>query len=188
MLSDLHKKLNWSLIPNQELVFLDLETTGLDKKKSKIIEIGALRIKKSSPDPEFFQRFLTIDHALDDEIIELTQITDDILRKQGVPFYKAFGDFKTFLGNSDASAYNARFDKSMIESLVKKYNIPFKTYISDSMILCKKAFKLDSMKLKDVAEHLKVDTSGAHRADKDCLILAQCHMAALIEIQSQPNP
>lgn len=183
MLEDLHKKLNWERISNKELVFVDVETTGLDKKTAKIIEIGALRITAQSPKPELFQRFLSIDEPLEEEIINLTGITNNMLKESGVPFYRAFGEFKTFLGTSDASAYNAKFDKAMINSLTSKYNIPFNTYISDSMLLCKKAFKLDSMKLQAVAEHLQIDTSGAHRADKDCLILAQCHMSALIELE-----
>lgn len=179
-------QIDWRNHSRSELVFIDVETTGLDKKTSKIIEIGCLRVSPKLPKPETFQVFLSVNEPLDQEIIDLTGITDEILEQHGLPFYRAFGAFKEFLGDSEGVAYNARFDRGMIESLTNKYNIPFKNYISDSMILCKKAFKLEGMKLQNVAEHLNVDYAGAHRADKDCEILALCHMAALIEVQKMP--
>lgn len=39
MLEDLHEKLNWERIGNKELVFVDVETTGLDKKQLRSLKL-----------------------------------------------------------------------------------------------------------------------------------------------------
>jgi len=186
-ISELSKQINWKAISNQEIVIVDVETTGLDKKKDKIIEIGAVRLRQGSDTLEKFSALLTIDEELPDVIIDLTGITDEMLKESGKPFYRVMGDFKTFLGSSDASAYNAKFDKAFIDNLCSKYNIPFKNYFSDTMLICRKAFKLSGMKLSDVVEHLNIPYEDAHRAVNDCEMTLKCHMAALIEIERNPD-
>lgn len=183
--NELSKRIDWNAISNKEIVVCDLETTGFDPKENKIIEIGCVRMRPSYERPESFNALINIGEPLSDEITQLTGISDNLLETEGVPFYKAIGDFKTFLGSSDAAAYNSKFDKSFISALCAKYNIPFSNYMPDVMITCIKAFKLKGKKLSDVAEHLGIDTSGAHRALTDCNITLACYMQALIAIQTE---
>ncbi|MDE5866567.1 MAG: ribonuclease H-like domain-containing protein, partial [Lachnospiraceae bacterium] len=56
-------------------VCLDLETTGLDPKKDKIIEIGAVRVRDGKIDA-MLETFINPGRALEERIIELTGIVD----------------------------------------------------------------------------------------------------------------
>ena len=55
------------------------------------------------------------------------------------------------------------------------------------MLLCRKAFALKGMKLKDVAEHLNIENTNAHRSIPDCLTTLECHLHALVEIRNTPK-
>lgn len=182
-LSELIKRVDWNQVNNQEIVIFDLETTGLKKDENDIIEIGAIRVKRGG-EVEKFNRVIKIESAIPEEITEITGITNSIIESEGVPFFVAIGDFKTFIRTSELSAYNAKFDQGFINVLCKQYNITFKNYISDTMLLCRKAFKLSGMKLSDVADHLGYSTEGAHRALFDCELTLKCHLSALITLQN----
>lgn len=182
-ISELSKLVPWAKYPSNELVFFDLETTGF-KDNDLITEIGAVRLKRNADSLERFNVLLNIDRPMPAEVVEITGITDELLREKGVPFYVAFAKFKDFAKDSDLFAYNVRFDRKFILSFTKKYNITFSNYMGDSMLVCRKAFKLKGTKLKDVAEHLGVDYEGAHRADADSEIGLKCFIAALHELEN----
>lgn len=173
------KEINWNKITNNQLIIVDLETTGFDEKEDVILEIGAVKLAKGMSKPEEFSRLIKTDKIISAEITELTGITNQLIDDEGVPFYKAIGDFKEFLGTNDFSTYNAAFDSKFLKAITKKYNIPFSPYASCTMLLCRKAFSLKGSKLSDVAEHLNIKNPKAHRAIPDCLTTLKCHLHAL---------
>ena len=59
-------------------VCVDLETTGLDPKRDKIIEIGAVKVVDGRVE-ETFQTLLSPGKKLEDKITELTGIRDEQL-------------------------------------------------------------------------------------------------------------
>lgn len=77
------------LIANNTLTALDLETSGLDRKKDRIIEIGAVKIcgweKSEDGAPkkvklgETFSTFVSFPGTLPEEILQLTGITEQDL-------------------------------------------------------------------------------------------------------------
>ncbi len=182
----LAKKVDWSKISNGEIVIVDVETTGFDANTDQILEIGCIRCKTR----EGISRFSTLINThqiIPEEITKLTGIDDALIKEQGVPFYKALGDFKAFIRGSDLNAYNANFDKKFLQAICKERNVTLSNYFSDSMLLCRKAFKTSGSKLKDVAEHLGYDHSGGHRALFDCELTLKCHLQALIHLDGQPT-
>ena len=82
------------------LVFFDTETTGLDPKENRIIEIAAVKISpcNSSRMDLFVQ--LPIMQFLPDKIVELTGITDKMLQEEGVPEEEALKQFAGLLTGS----------------------------------------------------------------------------------------
>lgn len=63
---------------SQEIVCFDIETTGLDKRREVIIEIGAAVLKNGEV-TETFNTFVAPGRILSPEIIHLTGITDEML-------------------------------------------------------------------------------------------------------------
>ena len=60
-------------------VCIDLETTGLDPKRDKIIEIGAVKVERGEITGEW-ETFVNPERKLEERIVELTGIRDEIGR------------------------------------------------------------------------------------------------------------
>ncbi|MDP2232688.1 MAG: 3'-5' exonuclease, partial [Actinomycetota bacterium] len=95
-----------------EIVFVDIETTGFDPDRDAIIEIAALRCKG----PEILDRFHTMvdpGRPVPIEIIKLTGIEDSMLK--GAPGPEgAATQFAQFAGGRDIVAHNVSFDRGFL--------------------------------------------------------------------------
>ena len=88
----------------QDYVCLDLETTGLDPKTDKIIEIGAVKVRNGEI-VDSFQSFVNPGRMLPAKIIELTGIHDEDLKdapsiEEVLPLFLEFAGDDCFLGHS----------------------------------------------------------------------------------------
>ena len=63
----------------QDYIALDLETTGLNPKKDKILEIGAIRVL-GGVETARYHTLVNPRRSLAPEIVELTGITDEMVR------------------------------------------------------------------------------------------------------------
>jgi len=78
-------------------IALDLETTGLEPKKEKITEIAALKVEHG----QITGRFVTLENPkrpLTERVVELTGITDDMLKDAPV-IEDIIGEVLEFIGN-----------------------------------------------------------------------------------------
>lgn len=108
------------------LVF-DTETSGLDPQREEIIEFAAVKLQWQgdelnvvSETDEFIRR--TDDRALSPRIVELTGITDELLRQEGI----SKAAFATLLAEhltprTLLAAYNAQFDLLFLYHFLAKY-------------------------------------------------------------------
>ena len=103
-----------------DLVFLDIETTGLNVDKDQIIEIGAIRISDTTL-KEDFQRLIRIDRQIPDIVRNLTKITDEMLCN-GAELETVVRDFQKFIQNAVLVGYNISFD---IKFCIRSYNMNF---------------------------------------------------------------
>ena len=103
------------------VVFLDTETTGLDPAKEQIIELAMLTAWKGKVIEEYDQYVsLNSNHdRLPDKITELTGITDDILKKNGIPEKEMSRELNERIsrpGGTLIVAYNTQFDASFLKN------------------------------------------------------------------------
>lgn len=151
---------------NQTFIVLDIETTGLNPKQDKITEIGAIKIKNLK-EIDSFQAFVNPGIPIPQKIIELTGITDDMVRDAGM-IEEILPEFKEFVGDGVLVAHNASFDMGFIRYNAKKLNIEFKNPLLDTLALSRALFKdLKKHKLDVIARHLDVDLENHHRALDD---------------------
>jgi len=103
------------LLELDEFVVIDFETTGLDPESCKIIEIGAVRFRGGEPMAEF-QQLINPQEPIPTEIVELTNITDDMVA--GEPTIEEAGpELLDFIGESPLVAQNIRFDLAFLRTI-----------------------------------------------------------------------
>ncbi len=109
------------LLDNEYVVF-DFETTGFNAGgKDSIIEIGAVKLKDGVI-TERYDELINPGRKLPSKIIELTNITDEMLADKDNE-ENAVKRFKDWIGDLPLVAHNARFDTSFLEMAYKKYNL-----------------------------------------------------------------
>lgn len=158
---------------DDEYVVFDIETTGLNKEKGKITEIGAVKIK----DRQIIDRYSTFidpEEKLSEEIINLTHITDDMLagqRKIG----EVLPEFLNFVGDAVLVAHNASFDTGFVRIKADELGITNRhNTILDTLELSRTLLKdLKKHKLDIVAKRLGVSLEGHHRAVNDAEATAE---------------
>ncbi|MDK7919021.1 type I-E CRISPR-associated endoribonuclease Cas2e [Aerococcus urinae] len=146
-------------------IIVDIETSGLDPMKDSIIEVGALAIKNGEIVKEF-GCLINYEGILSNEIISLTGIDDQLLKKEGQDLEKVLQDFKTFIGEEDLVGYNISFDIKFINYYLKKLNLPKLNNKSvDLMNFVKKEkLFLPNYKLESALSAYDIDEEVPHRA------------------------
>jgi DNA polymerase-3 subunit alpha (Gram-positive type) len=166
-----------------EIVAFDIETTGLDCVKDRIIEIAAV-IMKGGEELARFQTFADPEMRLPQNIVQLTSITDSDL--EGAPSQEeAVRSFLEFAGDRPFAAHNANFDIGFIYEAAVRYGLDFDPVAVDTVALAQGLLPdLKSHKLDIVADRLGLSEFQHHRADDDAFICGQI-MAKLFEMAKE---
>ncbi len=157
----------------QKYVVFDLETTGFGASTSamdRIIEVGAVKIEGGTI-TERFSSFVACPVRLPPEIVELTGITDDMLK--GAPdISDVIADFFKFTEGCALVAHNAQFDCRFIRYYGEKEGYLFEQRQLDTLALSQELLRLKNYKLNTVAEHYGF-TFNHHRAFDDAFVTAK---------------
>ena len=106
------------------LAALDVETTGLDKNKDRIIEVGLVLYSTGQNRVLESAGFLVQSDgvAITEEITSITGITQSAVDKFGYESCRALEDIEYYISQSDAViAHNGiRFDKIMVDNAAKR--------------------------------------------------------------------
>ena len=152
------------------IVCFDLETTGLDRNTDCITEIGAV-VLENGKITDRFQTFADPQRPLTRAIIDLTGITDDMLR--GAPSQEeAIRAFLDFAAGRPLAAHNAEFDVGFIREGCKRYGIDFAPTFLDTLPLAQNLLpELGKYKLDVVCRHLNLPDFNHHRASDDAAMV-----------------
>ena len=151
---------------DESFVAFDLETTGLSSRNDRIIEIGAVKLQNGE-EIDRFQTFVDPERPLDPKIVELTGITDAMLR--GAPkIEEVLPKFLEFVGDQVLVAHNSDFDTGFIRAACARQGIPYPYTAADTLILSQNLLPyLNKFKLNIVSEALKLPDFNHHRAGDD---------------------
>ncbi len=108
-------------LENATFVVFDVETTGLSTVYDTIIELAAVKIQNGQVIGKF-ERFANPHKPLTANIIDLTHITDDMLR-DAPEVEDVVREFHEFIGDSIVVAHNASFDMGFLYVAYQKYGI-----------------------------------------------------------------
>ena len=171
-------------LPTQFVVF-DLETTGLDPSKHQIIEIGAIRVNRDSNQHDTYQKLVIAKRKLPKKIVELTGITDDLLKSDGVPLEAALKEFSDFVGELRLVSFNADFDLPFLRNAGAIHSIEFHNPTSCALKMARRAWpRRQSYRLADLARDGKLSLSNQHRALGDCERALHVYIAAASKLGS----
>ncbi len=151
------------------IVGFDVETEGLDNTKHAIIELGAIKIDVWGKVIDTFSMFGNPGRNLSDKIIEITGITDEML-KDAKPSSEIVVDWINWLGsNCILVAHNAPFDVGFVTYSLQKQNIDFEDYfVVDTLEWSRQCFKnLQRHKLGILLEYIGHPSENLHRAFDD---------------------
>ena len=149
-----------------EMVAFDLETTGLDKDRDQIIEIGAVLLRDGQV-ADKFETFADPGHRLGAKTVSLTGITDEMVRGAPTP-QTAVSAFLDWVGDRPLIAHNAEFDVGFIRAACGRMGRPFAPIWLDTLVLAQYLCPdLGNHRLDTVAEHLCLPPFQHHRAYDD---------------------
>jgi len=167
-----------------EFIAFDLETTGLNKKQDRIIEIGAVRVRNGQV-VDKFSSFADPGHRLSGITVNLTGITDEMVHGAPAP-HEAVRAFLDWAGETPLVAHNAEFDIGFVRETCQRNGWEFAPLWIDTLTLAQYLCpELSNHRLDTVAEHLELPPFQHHRAFDDADVCAQifCHLAAYMKAE-----
>jgi len=167
------------------LVALDIETTGLDSKNDRIIEIGAVRFSSSGISEEF-STLINPSVKIPRFITELTGISDAMVRGDQIPFVEeAIKELVEFTGDSPVIGHNVKFDLSFLRAAggLKK-NQSIDTYEMASVVLPSEG----RYNLRALGQVLEVPMRATHRALDDTKVTQAIYDLMYLLILDLPLP
>ena len=152
-------------------VVVDVETTGRDFDKDRIMEVALLKIRESEI-VERFQCFIKSGVGFPADAERLTDITDDTIEKQGIGEEDALKKISEFIGNDLIVGYDVQFHVNFIQKLAKRVgkDITIKKTRDILRMVRRELDDLENYKLETVAEYFSLNTGNVHRALINCIL------------------
>lgn len=157
-------------------VAIDFETSGLSVTDDQIIEAAAIRVIEGTVEAEF-EQLVHFDGTLPAQIVQLTGITDGMLREQGAPRRPTLQALIAFMGDLPIVSHNAAFDINFLRMACRQDGIAMpRSRVIDTMDVARRTIKhLPDYKLATVAHALGIEPDGHHRALADCRTLQRVY-------------
>jgi DNA polymerase-3 subunit epsilon len=157
---------------DQPLVFVDIETNGLNHIRGRVVEVAAIRVENGEVVREF-RSLIDPGTPLPQFITRLTGITQNDL--DGAPLFLAIAnELQEVLDGAIFVAHNVRFDYSFLKQEFKRIGKPFSPRQLCTMRLSRALFPSQrSHKLAALIATHGLEVSARHRAYDDAHALWQ---------------
>ncbi|UCC94693.1 MAG: ribonuclease H-like domain-containing protein [Candidatus Omnitrophota bacterium] len=150
-----------------DLVFFDLETTGLKAEDGdSICEIGALKVRTVNIIDKFYS-LVNPKKSVPYEAYRIHKISDEELHN--APYFEeVIEKFLQFLHNSVVCAYNAEFDMDFLnQELSRIHYPPLELPVLDILSMARKTIRLPRYNLAAIISFFHIETKASHRALED---------------------
>ena len=163
-------------------VSIDLETTGLNRKTDKIIEIGAVKVEDGKI-TERFSTYVNPGRKLEQRIIELTGIRDEDLSDAPV-MEEILPGLLPFLGDLPFLGHSILFDFSFLKKAAVNQKMTFEKTGVDTLKIARKDLQsLESRSLDFLCEYYSIPHQ-AHRALADAEATANLYCRLINDFYS----
>lgn len=171
-------------------VSLDLETTGLNPKLDKIIEVGAVKVVNGKVE-DTFSAFVNPGRELSDTVKDITGISQEEI--EGAPVVgEIMPALLDFIGDNNLLGHRILFDYSFVKKAAVNNGLVFEKKGVDTLKLSRKYLpELESRRLGNLCAYFKIPHQ-AHRALGDAMathLLFEKLLETFAEIQDvKPEP
>lgn len=165
-----------------KIIFFDTETSGLDCRDCQIIELAMLTVEDGIITDDY-DEFVNIGRPISPKITEITSITNDMLRSEGLDERRVAEDIAERLTPGTLMiAHNCQFDLSFVFSLLARH------FGDEAFDIVKNVLWLDTLtvlkdrkeyphKLIDAVHHYDIEEVNFHRAIDDTKALREVTIA-----------
>jgi len=182
----------------RKFICLDCESTGLDPKNDRVIEIAICHFNEKSDEIfESFESLIQPGCPIPEESQNVHHITDDMVRDAS-PFSEVMGRVAHLVDQSVVVGHGIQFDIDLIQNEAKRINAPdpfCQCTVIDTLRLARAYGECPVCSLQGLRRHFNFDEVGAHRAMGDVITniqvfrrLAALHKSyeAMMECLSKP--
>lgn len=166
-----------SILKIRPYVVVDIETSGLDFNKNSIVEIGCVKVKDNNTVEEF-ERLIRQDNNLPQDIVNLTGITDEYLKKYGKEEKQVLIETLNFFEDLPIVSYGNNFDINFLNRALNRNGLSnIKNQTIDLMRYVKKENRmLENYKLQTALRGFGIDKKVPHRALADARLTYELSM------------
>ncbi|WP_092485520.1 DNA polymerase III subunit epsilon [Candidatus Ichthyocystis hellenicum] len=175
---------------SQRIIVLDTETTGIDHRQHRLIEIAGVEIISRQLTGKHFHSYLNPKREIDPGAQAVHGITLEFLKDKPLE-EDIIDDFIAFITDSDLVIHNAPFDVGFLNDILIRQHKETLTYhcrrIIDTLTISRSLYPGKRNSLDALAERYQIDNSARskkHGALIDAELLAQVY---LIMTRGQEN-
>jgi DNA polymerase III subunit epsilon len=165
----------------REIIF-DTETTGLDNKEDRIIEIGGIELERHIPTGRTFHVYINPGaKTVHPDALAVHGITDEFL-KEKPGFHEIVEDLLAFFDGAHWIAHNANFDMGFINAELQRLDRPPipNTLVIDTLALARRKHPMGPNSLDALCRRYGIDNS--HRAKHGALLDSELLAEVYIEM------
>jgi DNA polymerase-3 subunit epsilon len=159
-------------------IILDTETTGLDRKVDRVVEIGCVEIDDLMPTGNTFHQYCNPLHPVHKDAFRVHGLSNEFLKTK--PTFKRIANkFLRYIQGARLVAHNASFDIGMLNAELERLDLPpLENEVVDSLELAKEKRPRARHTLDALCSAYDVDTSKRvlHGALLDAELLSEVYV------------
>lgn len=157
----------------------DSETTGLDKKEDRVIELAGVELIGNVITGNVYHQYINPGRRqVHEDAFKVHGISNEFLKSYPT-FDQVYKEYLAFIGDAAVVFHNAPFDIGMISAEFARLKIPmFKNQVEDTLIQARKLFPGSPANLDALCRRFEIDNTHRtkHGALLDSEILAEVYI------------
>ncbi|MGO4564307.1 DNA polymerase III subunit epsilon [Rhizobium sp. 2YAF20] len=165
----------------REIIF-DTETTGLDSRSDRVIEIGGIELFNHFPTGRTFHRYVSPgEQKVHPDALAVHGITDEFL-KDKPPFSELALELLEFFGDAKWIAHNATFDMGFMNAEFARLGMPpiLPEMVIDTLSMARRKHPMGPNSLDALCRRYSID--NAHRTKHGALLDSELLAEVYIEM------
>lgn len=160
-----------ALIDKEVFVCIDCETTGLDPREDRIIEVAAVRFTMNEVFGEY-ESLVNPECSIPDSSIVIHHITQDMVADKPT-MAQILPQLLEFIGDDIIVGHGVGFDIQVIANAADRAMIPHRLRANrflDTLRMARLYGESPTNSLEQLRQHFNIQFEGAHRAMSDVIV------------------